>query len=863
MEHFVLAEQKTVFTDKYQEYIDWQMLIKMILKKDILNVVEKKNKNQETFKYENEEKQLIEIVKNGCKHSLMKKKIDTNKEETLKLLYNHSDKYMKEFLEVKYFYDKKKEIGRVYPEKSLSLCNLRKDLRHVLANGKYIDIDMVNAHFKIADQIFNKNKINYPILHDYVINRNYYLKILGDNFKVDGYCKGLDYTNSDDYDILKEFFVRKLYYGTNEGWKSDNNLPPIPMPEFVDKLEKELDKMADIVKENNPTMLEMVNKKTENVNGTILSWFLQEHERRLLEKLYEFLCKKKQIIRKRCVLCFDGIMILANDKNRDNVFIKDLLNKATEFIEKETGIIIEFKAKPFDKLNYKEELETYQVDYVDDPIILIDDKDDDNATDIIYEMVKDDLVYCRGQYYMKKDNIWTIDEKQINSSLMNIIMKSGIKTTTEKGNIKCYAQHTSNAKNIMNVIKLRITEQPQDNLYTKFHQSPIGKICFKDGVLFMKEKKFIKWEDEYFNEEENKIYSTIYIDREFEKYFTATTRKDGSNFDLNKQMNDIKDKIFTSILDSQTNKMLHFLSRAMSGYYEDKDWAVWIGSRNCGKGCINTLLRNAFENYVTSIPAQLLLVQRMRGNDVKEMSWLLDLQYPRLAVIQELDKKDENMKINGTIVKSIASGGDPQKSRRNHGEITEFIIDTKMLIMVNDLPRVEPIDVLETCVQFNSGKQFKTQEFIDNRKQELLEKCKEIEDTEIKDSIMKEMDIYMLADDNIKHKCNQLEWGNAFILLLMENFVDKKLEPSNDSDLKDETQDVKEFLNDKFIFCKNNSYKINNTRLKEINSIGGTGLSFQKFKNELIARGCKEYKSGSERGLQFLKEIEKKEKQDN
>ena len=851
-----LENQKTTFTEKFQEYIDWQMLIKMILQKDILNVVVKTNKKGQTFKYENEEKQLIEILKMGCKHSLMRKKLDTDIVETLKLLYNHSDKYMKEFLEVKYFYDKKKEIGRVYPEKSLSLCSLRKDLRHMLANGNYIDIDMVNAHFKIADQIFNKDEIKFPILHDYVINRNHYLKLLGDHFKVEGYCEGLNYENPDDYDILKEFFVRKLYYGTNEGWKSDNNLPPIPMPDFVGKLEKELEGMANIVKENNSKMLEMVNEKTENVNGTILSWFLQEHERRLLEKLYEFLCKKKQIIRRRCVLCFDGIMILLNDKNKENEFVKDLLNKATEFIQKETGINIEFKAKPFDRLQYKEKLETLQVDFVEDPIILIDDKDDNDATDIIYEMVKDDLVYCRGQYYMKKDNIWTIDEKQINSYLMSIIMKSGIKTTTEKGNIKCYAQHTTNAKNIMNVVKLKVAEEPQDNMYIKFHQTPIGKLCFKDGVLFIKEKKFRKWTDEYFNEEDNKIYSTICIDREFEKYFVATTTNDNTNFNLNKQMNDIKDKIFTSILDTQTDKMLHFLSRAMAGYYEDKDWGVWIGSRNCGKGCINTLLRNSFENYVTSLPAQLLLVQRMRSNDVKEMSWLLDLQYPRLAVIQELDKKDENSKINGTIIKSIASGGDPQKSRRNHGEITEFLIDTKLLIMVNDLPKVDPVDVLETCIQFNSGKQFKTQDFIDNRKKDLLEKCKEIQDEEIKNSILKEIDIYLLADDNIKHKCNELEWGNAFILLLMNSFVDKKLEPSNDSDLKDDTHDVRELLNEKFIFSKNNDYKITNKKLKEINDYIGTGLSFQKFKNELIARGCKEYRTGSERGLMYLKEIE-------
>ena len=120
-------------------------------------------------------------------------------------------------------------------------------------------------------------------------------------------------------------------------------------------------------------------------------------------------------------------------------------------------------------------------------------------------------------------------------------------------------------------------------------------------------------------------------------------------------------------------------------------------------------------------------------------------------------------------MKSITGGGDPQKSRRNHGEIQEFVMDVKLFILVNDFPKVEPADCLQTCIQFNSGKQFKTQEYINNRKLELEEQCKTITDEEHKLSIMKEMDIYLPAEDNIKTQCSSLEWGNAFILLLIRN----------------------------------------------------------------------------------------------
>jgi hypothetical protein len=853
MNSLALETQKSPFTTTtFKEFIDWKMLIKMIYSEDILRTVQIKNKFGETFSYENERNQIIAILKEGCKHSLYRKKLDTDLNKLLPMLYHHTEKYMSSDLQVKYYYDKKKEIGRVYPCKSLSLCNLRRGLRHHLALDNYIDIDVVNCHFKIADEIFNKDEIKFPILHDYVINRNHYLKELGDHFKSEGYCGGLDYQKPDDYDSLKECFLRKLYYGTYESWRNELGLPPFEAPEFIKKLETEFDGIAEIIKTNNPKWLEMVNTKTFNVNGTIVSWFLQEHERRVLEKLFEFLHKTKQIKHNNCVLCFDGIMIRINEKNKDENYVKKLLKDATAYIVKEIGICVEFKAKAFDVLEYTDKLNSIEIEYVDDPTILIDDKDDNEASNIIYEQfVKDKLIYCRDQFYLKIDNVWTTNEKVINGYLKDIILESGIKTTTAKGDIKCYAQHASNAKNILDIVKGKAAMNPKDDWYYKFHDTTTGKICFEDGVLYLESKEWRDWSEI----EENTIFSTIKINRQFKPYFEATMKADKSPFDLNTIMKTIEDTLFNGIMGSQSNQMLHFLSRAIGGYYQDKDWGVWIGSRNCGKGCINTLLTSAFGAYITSLPAPTLMCQRMRSTDTKEMSWLLDLQYPRLAIIQEIDRKEESVKVNGTTIKSICSGGDPQKSRRNFGEIMEFIIESKLLIMCNDFPKIEPADALETCIQFNSGKQFKTQSFIDDRTAELNEKLKGIADEEMKKSMLKELDTYLPADDSVKYMCKTLDWSNAFVMLLMNRFVNTKLEASHDNDLKEDTSDSNEFLNSKFIFTDNVKNTMSNKRLKEIHEVSSTGLSFQKYKNLLIARGCKEYRTGGERGLTNIKEI--------
>jgi hypothetical protein len=75
--------------------------------------------------------------------------------------------------------------------------------------------------------------------------------------------------------------------------------------------------------------------------------------------------------------------------------------------------------------------------------------------------------------------------------------------------------------------------------------------------------------------------------------------------------------------------MLHFLSRAFAGHYEDKYWAVFIGNRNCGKGVLDLLMKNAIEGYMHTTSAGNFKCERVNdsGDNVKKLSWTLDLQF--------------------------------------------------------------------------------------------------------------------------------------------------------------------------------------------------------------------------------------------
>ena len=115
MEKLDFTETSPLTTITFKETINWSVLIKFLLDDSILRSKDIKKGNI-VIKTENERTQMEDILRKDMivKNHLIKP-IDTN---LLYLYYNHTQKYLKPFINVKYFYDKKKSIGRIYPEKS-------------------------------------------------------------------------------------------------------------------------------------------------------------------------------------------------------------------------------------------------------------------------------------------------------------------------------------------------------------------------------------------------------------------------------------------------------------------------------------------------------------------------------------------------------------------------------------------------------------------------------------------------------------------------------------------------------------------------------------------------------------------------
>ena len=60
----------------FKEVINWKVLISMLWRNDILRSVSKKDNRGKELWFENERKQMIQILKLGCKYPLYCKKME-------------------------------------------------------------------------------------------------------------------------------------------------------------------------------------------------------------------------------------------------------------------------------------------------------------------------------------------------------------------------------------------------------------------------------------------------------------------------------------------------------------------------------------------------------------------------------------------------------------------------------------------------------------------------------------------------------------------------------------------------------------------------------------------------------------------
>jgi len=313
-------------------------------------------------------------------------------------------------------YNKIEDIGfgRSNPIKSLGLFSLRRSIRHTLAKNNYTDIDIENCHPNILKQICIQNNIKCENLINYVDNRNSHLNDIINLYNV-------------SRDDAKKLFIRLLYFGSFESWAKELNLKIKPSL-FISNFKKEIQEIGKVIYNANDLLQEKLKGRT-NIIGSVVSYYLQEIESRILESIYLYCVDNKIIVKNNCVLCADGIMI--------------------ETVNYKPELLLEFSKLILEKFNFLLTFTTKSLD--EDYLNILDDNqlEEFKIYNPLLSVPDIDIINMNNNYIY--DDKYT--GQQLTQEIFNKYKTIIIKSTTGTGKTSNTARFCkSSKKNILSII---------------------------------------------------------------------------------------------------------------------------------------------------------------------------------------------------------------------------------------------------------------------------------------------------------------------------------------------------------------------------------------------------------------------------
>lgn len=228
---------------------------------------------------------------------------------------------------VKYSFSKSsKYYGRLFA-KTASLQGLPRELRALLANGLYYDIDFVSCHPNLLEQYCKKQGIRCDTLSYYNENR----EDVFNELKIK-----LDY----DKENSKNLILTLLNGGEREGLTSTND--------FLKDFKEEMKTIHKLIVQLNPKIFKQVKKSwgenEPNLNGKVVNRILCDLENEVMLTAVEFLMNKGYNI--DCLI-FDGFLIRIEDGKIVN---QEILDMTSHYINQITGYNLKLINKQFENI---------------------------------------------------------------------------------------------------------------------------------------------------------------------------------------------------------------------------------------------------------------------------------------------------------------------------------------------------------------------------------------------------------------------------------------------------------------------------------------------------------------------------------
>ena len=227
------------------------------------------------------------------------------------------------------------------------------------------------------------------------------------------------------------------------------------------------------------------------------------------------------------------------------------------------------------------------------------------------------------------------------------------------------------------------------NLRERMRLSVVGRLCYRNGHYDFEKRAFVDLEGP-------DVMTAVRVPFDFPERPSDD------------EIAELYDRVLIPTFpdEEQRAAWVLYAARSLSGDVTDKKWALFIGPRNCGKGVLTRLLEAAFPGYVDTFNANSLVRKRGQASDAdRELAFANPFVDARIMIANEVKAGPDSV-VDGTLLKSLASGGDRLRTRRLYKEAGVVKTQAHMIINVNDMPTVEPVDAMNNVVRFRSIVEF-------------------------------------------------------------------------------------------------------------------------------------------------------------
>lgn len=634
----------------------------------------------------------------------------------LKYFYNHPELFNTN-LKVEYSFGKKRNFGRVFPKGSIGLAAIRRQIRHTLSQGKMIDIDMANAHFSILN---SHSKKQFGFVNSYCENKADNWRMLREHYKSVG---DVDLTDA----MCKSYFTTVvLYGGDSRYWSEENDVPLLEDYPMLDALREEMERVFVYVRNLYPALFDELcaDSKVRNPKSSLVSWFCQDEERKILEIIYFYLLKKKVIAKKSSVvLIYDGLQIpLVAD-------VELLLKKLELEILQKSGFEIRLVVKPFDEcidrtlLDFEivEEVEEVKAkeffqnltlerqNEIDERLAdcdveldirgqlerLIENLTDYDMSVFIYSLFKNNFACSDTEkndcWYAFENHLWREDGAKSLSTLISTFIADVFLNEIDK----------------LNVLRASLTVEDEIK---------INAVKCKGIYQIVNDCKTVKSKSTWIVECKTRFYIPKFIERlDTNKYllgckngvidFKLKCLRDGKPEDMvslstNQTYtpcseiasdNELVDELYTFMneimpFENLRDYMYQHLASCLIGSNKNQSLNFYVGNGANGKSLVVALMALVLGGYFSVVPVGLICGKRQTlGSASSEVAQLRGVRY---ACIQEPNKDEV---INEGIMKGL-TGGDPIQARPLFKNAFTFDPQFSLVVVANYLLALDPDD---------------------------------------------------------------------------------------------------------------------------------------------------------------------------